>query len=211
MKIPTSVGHRVPDLDADVLHALTRHISSAPSLASVSIRNCVAMDIGHPQCQHGEDEDPLMCLQKYIDNKVVLPYASQRCPSPMYPSEMDIFATPCNGIQECADGSDESNCSKSIISMIVLVTTALCIALTYLGAKCGLFIYNKLIGVEEQNIKILSKDDDDYIFSRYETFNDENSLNSKGIIKEMNTYLLHIIFTEPKETIKKICLRYCEL
>ena len=64
---------------------------------------------GHPQCPNGEDEnlDLDNCHKKYIENKIVEPYASYRCESRFY-GGMEIFGTPCNSIRECADGSGKS-------------------------------------------------------------------------------------------------------
>ena len=66
---------------------------------------------GHPQCPNGEDEnldlDNYNCHQKYIENKIIEPYASYRCNSTFYRG-MEIYATPCNNKTECADGLGKS-------------------------------------------------------------------------------------------------------
>ena len=72
--------------------------------------HCVPPELvcdGHPQCPGGEDEELQNCHQTYIDEHIIEPYASHQCKSPFY-SDMDVYATPCNNIIGCMDGSGKS-------------------------------------------------------------------------------------------------------
>ena len=56
---------------------------------------------------NAEDENLDFCKKEYQDKKLFEEYATFRCNSSMYPN-MEIIATACNYVQECADGSDEN-------------------------------------------------------------------------------------------------------
>ena len=45
---------------------------------------------------------------------------------------MKIFTTPCNGIRECADGSDESGCQNNPTTTLVLTISMLTVFLVFL-------------------------------------------------------------------------------
>ena len=89
---------------------------------------------GHPQCTFGEDEELTRCHKKYIENKIVERYASYRCKSIFY-EDMDIYATPCNKIRECFDGSDEVNCKEDITTTYILLGTSFLLIALYISLK----------------------------------------------------------------------------
>ena len=49
---------------------------------------------------------------------------------------MEIYATPCNGKQECADNSDESDCANNSTSNLVLTISLLTILLMFVILRC---------------------------------------------------------------------------
>ena len=52
-------------------------------------RKCIHPSLvcdGHPQCDFAEDEDFEMCHDRYLERKIIKPFASLKCQSLMYPS-----------------------------------------------------------------------------------------------------------------------------
>ena len=74
---------------------------------------------GHPQCAGGEDENLEKCRSEYVRNHVIGREASYKCTSKFYDNMM-IYATPCNKIIECDDGSDETGCKDNKTTNIFL-------------------------------------------------------------------------------------------
>ena len=103
---------------------------------------CIHPDLqcdGHPQCEHGEDEDLDMCKEKYQQNKVISKYATFRCQSIMYPI-METYATACNDFPECVDGEDERLCF--VDSALFFILPMAFLAISYLILKFGRFLFN---------------------------------------------------------------------
>ena len=99
---------------------------------------------------------------------------------------MEIYATPCNGKQECADNSDESGCDNSSTSNLVLTILLLTILfmflfLTYIG---GFNIKsNKLPKITPlSNQELLQKC--------------KKEINNSDFVKELNLHLHHSIQTK---------------
>ena len=145
---------------------------------------------GHPQCDQGEDER--QCRDQYFQNNVISRYATLRCKSIMYPN-IETFATPCDGFPECFDGLDEKQCTKDLFNNI-FIASVLFIALLYLSISFGCKL-----------IKIKSKDNlDRFLLIPHENTDIERSLiesysfhhGNDWVIEELNTFLLHIIFTK---------------
>ena len=98
---------------------------------------CVHPDLrcdGHPQCQHGEDEDVNICLDIWVKNKLVSAAASLKCNSSRYPHIYTV-SVPCDGVQECEERLDEANCSEQSFANNFLGGSMAFIVLFYLGLK----------------------------------------------------------------------------
>ena len=136
---------------------------------------CVHPDLrcdGHPQCEYGEDEDLATCHKEYIKRDLIQPYASYRCTSPMYDT-MDIYGTPCDGILDCGDGSDESRCSGSLMTNYILTTTVAGIALLYLCLKYSRKLFNERKKSSDEKVTSNStaattRNEIDTVFKNYE-------------------------------------------
>ena len=177
-----------------------------------SSNKCLHPDLvcdNHPQCPGGEDEDLKTCHEKKIKNKIFKPYASLKCRSPFY-ENMDIYATPCNGIKESVNGLDELRCGSSsesnkILGISSAFVALLIVVLRYHEAIKGLF--SKYIGSKEP-------DSDFYLDERksrdVETFNDAPIIDrtdlhihqyrkkheEKDTIERVNVHLMNIILSE---------------
>ena len=111
---------------------------------------------------------------------------------------MEIYATPCNGIRECADDSDESGCKNNTIQYLVILLSLLTIFLMFVALRfsIGSFI-EKLKSLPKSNPKSLTE-----LLKNY-----EKDLNNKQIIEEVNLYLYHSIHTQTNEQKQKnICI-----
>ena len=155
---------------------------------------------GHPQCEHGEDEDLDVCEKQYKENKVISKYATFRCKSIMYPI-MEIYATACNDFPECVDGEDERLCFDNTALYIILPSTMGFIAIMYLVLKFGRYAF---IMFQKRNQKV-------YSFQLHLVSKIHKSyLESHGKVDEIdkiNSLLLHIIFTKSKDEIKDLCCK----
>ena len=94
---------------------------------------------GHPQCPGGEDEDLEECQESYVENQVIGREASYRCTSIFYDgsdgAKVEIFATPCDGVIECAKASDETGCNDNFITNIVLGFFTVTVFLLFFGLR----------------------------------------------------------------------------
>ena len=150
---------------------------------------------GHPQCTEGEDEDLSRCHLKYIEKKIVQPYASYKCKS-LYYQKMDIYATPCNKIQECFDNSDENNCKEgSLITQILLgssfVVIVLYLSLDFYLKNSETMVDKLLMTLGEELSSLLTK---------YELNHDDPK-----VVGEVNIYFLHIILTQSLDVSQDAC------
>ena len=155
---------------------------------------CVHPDLfcdGHPQCTEGEDEDLEQCLQKYIENKIVEPFASFKCKSPLY-INMNIYATPCNNKKECSDGSDESDCQNNSKSNIVLGVSSAIVLMLFLGLNFYQYLSEKKSSTDNQEILIHNSTSE--MLAKYKENHDDQQ-----IVEEVNLHLLHSSNTETVE------------
>ena len=69
-------------------------------------------------CMHGEDEVFDICEHVYPD------IATIKCiENRVKDINVTIMAIPCDGIQECRDGSDEKHCSGETNNYLVTIVT----------------------------------------------------------------------------------------
>ena len=158
---------------------------------------------GHPQCQHGEDEDVNTCFDIWVKNKLVSPAASMPCSSRQYPG-MQILATACDGIIECFESVDEVNCKNHSWSNYVLAVTIAIMLTVYLGLK-----YTKIKKKETFQLPLVPDGQDktvNRILADYSRHRD-----NPDIIAEVNTYLLYWIQTLPTDEANIVCKRFFEL
>ena len=160
---------------------------------------------GHPQCQHGEDEDTASCLDIWVRNGVVSPAASMPCSSRQYPS-MQILATACDGIIECFESLDEVNCKNHSWSNHVLAVTIALLLTLYLGLKYTKTKNKKTLPlplplVPDGQDKTVNRILSDYLRHR----------DNPDIVAEVNTYLLHWIQTLPTDESNVVCKRFFTL
>ena len=104
---------------------------------------CVHPDLkcdGHPQCEHGEDEDLGECILKYQENKLISKYATYRCRNIMYPI-IETYATACDNFPECVNGEDEEICTDNTALYVILPSALGFIALLHIILKFGRLIY----------------------------------------------------------------------
>ena len=164
---------------------------------------CVHPDLecdGHPQCPGGEDEGLEKCHKKYIDNKIVQPFASYKCKSLFYEA-VEIYATPCNNVVECFDGSDESHCQEDKIMTYILAGSSIGIILLYFTLR----IY-KHHEEESGGQPLLGDQAELHFLQKYETDH-----NDPDIIKEVNVRLFHTIYTKNVETSRVICCQFYDM
>ena len=156
---------------------------------------------GQPQCKEGEDEDLKLCHERFIDMKIIEPYASKRCTSPFY-NNMDIYATPCNKIVDCADGSDESECQNNTKSNIILILSAVVVLLLFLASTLYHYISDE---TSQTKGHCKPKSTIDMLIKYKENHDDQTT------VEEVNLHLLHTINTQTIEDQKKTLISFYEL
>ena len=154
---------------------------------------------GHPQCEHGEDEDLDECRELYTENNVISKYATYRCKSIMYPV-METYASTCNGFPECVDAEDESFCSDNTTLYIILPTTMGFIATMYLMLKFWRLAYRRYKNGKYQRMYSFQLNSLDTLLETYSKCH-----GTKEDVDKINSLLLNLIFSESKEEIKKTC------
>ena len=165
---------------------------------------CIHPDLrcdGHPHCEFAEDEDLDMCRDTYYRKKLIKPYASFICQSLMYPI-MKTIATACDGFAECDGLTDELSCSSTNSTPIIFATLAFLFLYLILKIHRLLNIQEK---PEDQTIDLEKKEPEE-VFQHYQS-NHENL----AAVEEMNSYLLHIIFSHKTDSVKEICKKFYEL
>ena len=119
----------------------------------------------------------------------------------MYPA-MTILATPCNGIIECYDGSDEDSCSDTL-SIYFLIIAIFGIIITYLVLEY-LTKNNVTKQITRENyIENIFLDDKDKNYSDFVAQH-----RNKEVLEETNTILLHLIYSQSRDVIKEKCLAF---
>ena len=149
---------------------------------------------GHPQCKGGEDEDRDKCYQKYLKGKTVEPVYP--CKSATY-RNLDIYATPCNYVFECADGSDELGC-KDEQSNTILIALCLTVMILYLAVTFSRHWLKKKLSNQEAEIKSRASEDIDKLFD-----NCLKSYNDRDLLNEVNVLLFNSIYSNTVEEKKK--------
>ena len=105
---------------------------------------------------------------------------------------MDVYATPCNGIVECFDKSDESNCTRSNLTKYFFIGFSLAIIIFYFSLKI-FQLYQEL------NIEValnMNSSLENPPIEMYEAFHDDPE-----IINEVNIYLIRRILTKRVDNI----------
>ena len=149
---------------------------------------------GHPQCPEAEDEDFQICSNEYFRKKIIAPYATIRCKSSMYPTVQTV-ATACNGVWECSDGRDEQNCSSK--NDLVLIVTSIGILLIFFLLRVSTYFQNKY-SVNYDTYEMY--DNSMNLIRNYEHNHDDETA-----IKQVNSYLLHILHSKSSLEKKEIC------
>ena len=162
---------------------------------------CIHEDLvcdGHPQCQNEEDEDFNRCKEKWTENEVFSQHATVRCRSKIYPS-MDIISSPCDGIVECHDFSDEIYCSDNSISHILIVVSILGVITLYFGLHYRYQIIFTLWGSKESRI-MKKKEVTQKKTSKEEIFEEfKNNHHHLHTVKKVQNFLLYIIYSQKKD------------
>ena len=157
---------------------------------------------GHPQCQHGEDEDAASCLDIWVRSGVVSPAASMPCSSRQYPG-MPILATACDGIIECFESVDEVNCKNEswphyLLAATIAIMLTIYLALKYNGNKNKETLPLPLVPGQDKTVKRVLAD---YL----------NHRDNPDIVAEVNMYLLFWIQTLPTDESNVVCKRFFAL
>ena len=145
---------------------------------------------GHPQCEHGEDEDLDKCKTEYTKNNLIPETATFRCRSIMYPI-METYATACDGLEECFEAEDEKFCSGYSVLKKILVSTSLIIVILYQGLKFGRIAKQKF---EKKTFDLKNLGTSWDLHSDILQTYSENHGDSE-VVEKLNTFLLHIMFS----------------
>merc|ERR1719318_2213886 len=130
---------------------------------------------GHPQCEHGEDEDLHRCYDKLVETGDIKGTATLVCSSIMYPKMMTV-ATVCDGIEECEGGRDENwICTNNKIPFYgVLVFSFLILSFVFASK----WFRQKKLKIEAVNINaLLPKLDEDMFLENHGEQKFGNSIN----------------------------------
>ena len=151
---------------------------------------------GHPQCLFGEDEDLDECWKIYHEDKVIMPYATFRCKSIMYPT-MEIYAIACDDFPECDDYTDEKFCSDEYVSSTLFISSVFAIAIIYLVLRYWRLLFQRKsfqskVVTEIYEIKNILK-----------KYSEEHK--NEETLKKLNCFLLHTIMSEPLAETEAIC------
>ena len=174
-------------------------------------QTCVHGDLvcdGHPQCPNSEDEDFYRCKERWAENKVFPSHATVKCKSMIYPA-LDIIATPCDNIVECANFSDESLCSDDSIAQIFTAVAVVGVLILYFCLK----FHNCIISCLECSTRKKSKKTTvELNISKEEVFRDfQDQHDDPEIIRRINNFLLHILFSQKMEEMKIILIEFYDL
>ena len=132
-------------------------------------------------------------------------YATYDCSSIMYPGVRTV-TTACNYEVECHDQSDESRCSDDISRDIMIITT-LGVALLYLGIKYSRKLHRLFGGnCKEAKKPALQEVTDELVESVLNRF--ENYYNDSDALREVNTFLFFLIFSQSKEKRIQTCIKF---
>ena len=172
-----------------------------------SSRVCIHPDLhcdGHPQCEHGEDEQFDECYQQYIDKGVVEKYATYKCTSALYPGIITI-ATVCDGVVECLDASDEGSLCSNIdfYSTIFLTSVTITIAVAFIIFRVCCSekdTEDSNDGEEESMDKVSSLEE---LLSEYREHHEDLS-----VVENVNAFLIQTKFTKSRNEISGISVQF---
>ena len=115
--------------------------------------------------------------------------------------KMEIYATPCNGKQECANNSDESDCDSNSTSNLVLIISLLTILLIFVILRCteGFIVKSSLpnttpLSTQELLERCMRKE-----------------MNSSDFVKILNLHLFHSVQTKPDEQNADTLVKFFDL
>ena len=149
---------------------------------------------GHKQCPNGEDEDLNMCKREYIKKNIIDLDDTFRCTS-TWNNQTEIVGTACNGVVGCSDGSDEQNCSTN--SDMLLIVSSLGILSIFFLLRLSTYIQKKYRGSPEKY--------EMYENSRTLISNYENDHDYETAIKQVSSYLLHVLYSKKALEKNEIC------
>ena len=161
---------------------------------------------GHPQCEHAEDENVETCFESWVNRKLVSPAASLRCSSKRYPGTPTL-ATPCDGIVDCYDGSDEALCKDQTLTTFLISGSVVTILIIYLGIKYTRKINRTFASVKDE--VACPQFQDKSLRKMLEKF--EHHRDDSDAIAQVNTYLLHILHTKKIKDAKRIYVKFYDL
>ena len=78
---------------------------------------------GYSNCDDSSDEEN--CKEEYKDKKLIPRPAEYKCTSPIYGEKVNIstWAVKCDGVSECWEGLDESDChpySDTVLTILYM-------------------------------------------------------------------------------------------
>ena len=121
---------------------------------------------------------------------------------------MDILASPCDGIIECRDRSDEIYCSDDTTSHIIIVASIVGVILLYFGLAYRHKIFFCL-KAEDSRVK---KGDGKKKLTKTVIFQEfQNYHNHSATIKKINNFFFFVIFSQKKERMNQILVEFYDL